>query len=158
MVNAHPQLSDDDLLRIIRSGLYRLEEGCRHWHSEQIERLRKAKLLEVNDTETTGKTARITTLGVEHIDRLSAVPAPPKSRNPFDVLKQRIEHHNAAADSIEELFAQFSERLDRETKGGQLSPETSQALVQELEKIERMRAANRAVVNELECLRVLLEG
>lgn len=83
---------------------------------------------------------------------------PPK-KTPLELVQQRIDHHRAEAVKYEEMFEQFRERLGTEIKGGNSTgADRIQTFVRELSKIETLRAANRAVLSELEVLRIVLEG
>lgn len=79
--------------------------------------------------------------------------------SPLEVLGQRIKHHEAEAVNHELMFEELRKQLDVELKlGDRTGPEQIQVFVRALEMIERLRATNRAVRNELECLRVLMGG
>jgi hypothetical protein len=80
-------------------------------------------------------------------------------KTPVQLIQQRIDHHQAEAVRIDEMFEQFRERLGTEIKGGNSTgADRIQTFVKELSKIETLRAANRAVLSELEVLRIVLEG
>jgi hypothetical protein len=84
----------------------------------------------------------------------------------LEVLQQRIKHHEDEAANLDLLYQQWEDQLRVESAKpglnrtglvGTVIPGLER-FVRELDKIERLRATNRAVRNELECLRVLMGG
>lgn len=80
-------------------------------------------------------------------------------RTPVELVQLRIKHYEDEAKNLEVLFEQFRERLGQESQVDTLmNANRVQTFVKELTSIESLRAANRAVLSELEVLRIVLEG
>lgn len=75
-------------------------------------------------------------------------------KSPAEIINQRIEHHLEQAKVLNQRFEQCNALLGAEAN---LTSNRLQSFVNEFTRIETERAANRALLSELEALRIVFE-